>query len=201
MSTPAPTRAEGLTPTSYVVLGLLAVHGPMTPYDLKAQVARSVGYFWSFPHSQLYGEPARLVALGLVEEEREQTGRRRRRFSVTDAGRAAVAAWVGEPVATHPQIRDLALLKLYLGGLVPPERVAALAADQERAHRDRLAVYEQIDGALTALGAPARHGRATVRLGLAYERAAAQFWAEIGREWATEQAAPEPVEEPVEEAS
>ena len=189
MSTPPEPSQETaevsrLGTTSYLVLGLLAVHGPMTPYELKARVSASVGYFWSFPHSQLYGEPARLAALGLTSEEREESGRRRRRFAVTDAGRQAVAAWIAEPVQTHPQIRDLALLKLYLGGLVPPERVAELAQAQQRAHRERLAVYEQIEAALRSAGGSLRHEHATVRLGLAYERAATTFWGEISQEWA-----------------
>ena len=179
-----------LGPTSYVVLGLLAVHGPMTPYELKAQVSGSVGYFWSFPHSQLYGEPARLAALGLVNEEREESGRRRRRFAVTGEGTRAVERWLATPVEGHPQIRDLALLKLYLGGLVPPDRVARLARAQEAAHRERLAVYEGIDAALRPVGAPARHQHATVRLGLAYERAASAFWAEIAREWSADDGEP-----------
>ena len=182
---------DRLGTTSYVVLGLLAVHGPMTAYELKTRVAGSVGYFWPFPHSQLYGEPVRLAALGLVVEDQEAGGRRRRRFSVTDLGRRAVADWVAEPVQAHPQIRDLGLLKLYLGDLVPPERMAALAGDQERAHRERLSVYEGIDTTLRSVGPPARHQHATLRLGLAYERAAAAFWAEIGAEWRTSNGDPD----------
>ena len=37
-----------LTPTSYLVLGCLAVAGPATPYELKQMVAAGIGYFWSF---------------------------------------------------------------------------------------------------------------------------------------------------------
>ena len=48
-----------LGPTSYLVLGMVAVRGPSTPYELKRAVARSVGYFWPFPHAQFYAEPAR----------------------------------------------------------------------------------------------------------------------------------------------
>ena len=187
----APQGADTrLGTTSYVVLGLLAAHGPLTPYELKAQVAASVGYFWSFPHSQLYGEPARLSALGLVSERREESGRRRRRFAVTGAGIRAVERWLAEPVESHPQIRDLALLKLYLGGLVPPERVAELARAQQTAHRERLAVYQEIDAALRSAGDSVRHQHATVRLGVAYERAATAFWAEIAEEWGTRDAQP-----------
>lgn len=71
MSTPK------LTPTSYVVLGMVSMRGPSTSYDLKRAVNRSVGYFWPFPHAQLYSEPKRLVDLGLLEVHQEEAGRRR----------------------------------------------------------------------------------------------------------------------------
>ena len=180
---PAAADRPRLGPTSYLVLGLLAARGPLTPYELKAEVSGGVGYFWTFPHSQLYVEPPRLVSLGLAQEEREDSGRRRRRFRITDEGRDAVTRWVAEPVDQHTEIRDLALLKVFFGALVPPARVAELARGRETAHRERLATYEQIDAALGAAGTAARHERATVRLGLVYERAAIDFWAGIAVEW------------------
>src|SRR5438128_6305938 len=81
-----------LTPTSYLLLGYLATAGPATPYELKQSVAGGVGYFWAFPHSQLYSEPARLAEAALLREEREDTGRRRRVFALTKPGRAALRA-------------------------------------------------------------------------------------------------------------
>ena len=50
-----------LTPTSYIVLGLLEFAGESTPYALKQLVAGSVGYFWTLQHAQLYTEPERLA--------------------------------------------------------------------------------------------------------------------------------------------
>ena len=89
-------RPTALTPTSYLVLGLLAREGPSTPYDLKRHVARTIGHFWSFPHALIYKEPARLVELGLLTEEREQEGRRRRLFTITP-GRPAGPSRVAQP--------------------------------------------------------------------------------------------------------
>ena len=63
-----------LTPTSYIVLGLLEWGGRCTPYDLKGLVKLSVGNFWTLQHAQLYTEPARLAAAGYVTEEREEGG-------------------------------------------------------------------------------------------------------------------------------
>ena len=69
---------DRLTPTSYLILGLLAREGPSTPYTLERQVAATLGNFWSFQHTLLYKEPPRLAALGLISETREPEGRSHR---------------------------------------------------------------------------------------------------------------------------
>ena len=102
-----------LNPVSYVVLGLVARDGPSTPYALKTAVGRGVAHFWPFPHSQIYAETDRLAGLGLLAEEREHTGRRRRSYRITGEGRAALADWLAEPTGEPPQIRSLGLLKLF----------------------------------------------------------------------------------------
>src|SRR5688500_4696465 len=80
-------------------------------------VAVSPGHFSSIPHSQLYSEPGRLAERGLVEEAREPNGRRRRTFTLTDAGRAALQDWLGTPdeFPGGTEIRDLGLLRLFFG--------------------------------------------------------------------------------------
>ena len=83
-----------LSHTSYLVLGLVAGLGAATPYELKQMVNASLGHFWPFPHSQLYSEPERLAELGLLQVEQESSGRRRKRYSITGAGREALTAWL-----------------------------------------------------------------------------------------------------------
>ena len=46
-----------------------------------------MGGFFSIPHSQLYAEPERLARAGYLRERREQTGRRRKHYSLTEKGR------------------------------------------------------------------------------------------------------------------
>lgn len=175
MSTPT------LTDTSYLVLGLVAGEGPVTSYDLKRLVGESVGYFWSFPHSQLYAEPARLAAAGLLSEEQEQSGRRRRTYRITAGGREALAAWLRDPDCGMRELRDPGLLKLFFAGLAEPEDVAALARAQVEAHADRLALYQRFEKELAA--DPDRDpGTASVRMGLYVEQAAVRFWSEIAEE-------------------
>jgi DNA-binding PadR family transcriptional regulator len=120
---------------SYVVLGLVARDGPSTPYALKAAVGRGIAHFWPFPHSQIYAESERLARLGLLAEEREQTGRRRRSYRITPQGRAALAAWLGEPTEEPLQFRSLGLLKLFFAQHAGPEGVAELARTEAARHR------------------------------------------------------------------
>jgi DNA-binding PadR family transcriptional regulator len=129
-----------LTPVSYVILGLVARDGPSTPYALKAAVGRGIAHFWQFPHSQIYAETDRLARLGLLAEEREQSGRRRRSYRITAEGRAALAAWLAEPTDEAPQFRSLGLLKLFFAQHARPEDVAELARVQAELHRG----YEEL---------------------------------------------------------
>jgi DNA-binding PadR family transcriptional regulator len=162
-----------LSPVSYVVLGLVS-EGATTSYDMKQKVARSVGYFWNFPHSQLYAEPARLAQLGLLADKQEQRGRRRRIYTITETGRSALTGWLREPTSEPTQIRDTGLLKLFFGESLDRDEVVALARAQEEAHRTRLAAYEAIEQVIEA----PRHG-ATLRAGLLFERTFADFWHEL----------------------
>jgi DNA-binding PadR family transcriptional regulator len=178
--------ATALTPTSYLVLGLLAREGPSTPYELKRHVAATIGHFWSFPHALLYKEPARLVGLGYLTEERELVGRRRRLFTITTAGREALRAWLSRP-ARHPtELRDLALLQLFFADLESTAATLAIAEEQLALHRVQLAGYEadqRREGrpvGTTGVTRSMEHWRGvTLRMGLLYERAAVEFWDEV----------------------
>jgi PadR family transcriptional regulator, regulatory protein AphA len=167
--------AGRLSPTSYVVLGTIALRGPSTSYDLKRAVGRSIGYFWHFPHAQLYSEPVRLVDLGLLEAETEPAGRRRRTYRLTEAGRAELKAWLAEPTPEHFQMRDIAELKLFFNELGEPGDVRRLAREQVAVHRERIAVYEDMQRRYASLDAVARR-MITLRLGLEMEHAALRFW-------------------------
>ena len=173
---PASRDAEiRLSPTSYVVLGLIALRGPSTPYDLKRGVAHSVGYFWNFPHAQLYSEPDRLTGLGLLALSTEDVGRRRKTYSLTDAGRRALRTWLASPTEQHFEMRDIAELKLFFNEAGDPGNIEALAGDQIRQHEDRIAVYE---GMVERFGGDEslRPRMLTLELGLEMEYAALRFW-------------------------
>jgi hypothetical protein len=66
-------RRLSLGPSAFLVLGYAARLGRVTPYQLKQLARQGVSWFWDFPHSQLYVEPARLATRGLLEEIVEGT--------------------------------------------------------------------------------------------------------------------------------
>jgi PadR family transcriptional regulator, regulatory protein AphA len=162
-----------LTPTSYIVLGLLDEE-PGTPYELKARVAAGLGNFWTVQHAQLYTETARLAGEGFLDEEREDEGRRRKTYSITKKGKAALATWVGDDAVTElPEARDLGLLKLFFGA--DPK---AVATAQTAAHKARLKEWENLQQALSSFEVPVGPGL-TLDSGLAYERAMVKFWSSL----------------------
>ena len=164
-----------LSTTSYVVLGMIALRGPSTPYDLKRAVGHSVGYFWHFPHAQLYSEPDRLAAAGLLECESEDGGRRRKTYSLTAPGRDALRDWLASPTDEHFQMRDIAELKLFFNEVGDPADIPRLAEEQIAQHRARIAEYERM---VERFGERPEAGprMITLELGLEMEHAALRFW-------------------------
>jgi DNA-binding PadR family transcriptional regulator len=175
-----------LTPTSYLVLGLLAREGPSTPYELERHVRATLGHFWSFPHTLLYSEPPRLAGFGLVVEERETEGRRRRVFAVTSAGEDALRAWLDRPSDEPTELRDPGLLQLFFGDLASASSRLRLAEQQLAIHRAKLAAYRE-DQRLEGRVQTSARGQRTVErwrgetlpMGIAYERGAVDFWEDV----------------------
>lgn len=164
-----------LTPTSYIVLGLLEFAGESTPYRLKQLVAGSVGYFWTLQHAQLYTEPERLAKGGYVTETREETGRRRKLYAITSRGTRALDEWRTETTSALAELREPALLKLFFGA-----DPAGLAAAQLPGNRARLAEYERIRDAMPGDIPPGP--RQALELGIRVERETIAFWEELAED-------------------
>ncbi len=167
-ATLATVSTPRLSETSYIVLGLLDQAGSGTPYDLKRAAEVSTNNFWTVPHTQIYTECARLAEGGLLTEEREETGRRRRLYTVTDAGRAELERWRAEPSVGTSELRDASTLKLFFGG-----DPVALAKDQLGAHERQLEAYEQLIEHKQFLP---RGQLLALECGIGHEREWVRFW-------------------------
>jgi DNA-binding PadR family transcriptional regulator len=170
-----------LSTTSYVVLGMIALRGPSTSYDLKRAMGHSVGYFWRFPHAQLYSEPQRLAESGLLRLDTEDEGRRRKTFSITAEGRTALREWLAEPTNEHFEMRDIAELKLFFSEAGDPGNVRNLAREQIKQHEQRIAVYEDMQRRFGDQPEVASR-MVSLQLGLEMEHAALRFWTALAEE-------------------
>lgn len=84
---------------TYALLGLLALRS-WTGYEMTRQVRSSLRLVWPSSEAHLYREQRRLVRLGWAVARAEAAGRRtRNRYTITDAGRAALADWLASPPA------------------------------------------------------------------------------------------------------
>lgn len=174
---PTPEAPLRLSPVSYLVLGLIGLRGPSTPYELKRAVGRSVEYFWPFPHSQLYGEPERLAAAGLLSQEQEEGGRHRKVYSLTPSGRAALDDWLANPPGQVFEMRDMAVMQLFFSEFMSRDALVQLANDQVRLYRERIAVFEAIAAQNTRRRGQRR--MAPLDLGLRMARTCLEFWSDL----------------------
>lgn len=134
-----PKPAE-INATAASVLGFLDAMGPMTGFDVMANVERVISDFWNVTKSQIYRELKILAKLGLVETLK--TGARDKQpYRITKAGREAFRAWIrGEP--GPPVMRLPFVLEIFFGGEVPFDDLRAHAAKMRAYHAERLRVYE-----------------------------------------------------------
>ncbi len=129
--------------TRYALLGLLTL-GPASGYDLKRLIEASLRNFWNESYGQIYPVLKELAAAGLATSRPDATqGRRARKvYTLTAAGRAALHAWLAEPVEPQPARLEI-LLKLFFGRHAGPA-VNRRHLEQFRARN--LAGMAQMDG-------------------------------------------------------
>ena len=129
----------GSTPNA--LLGLLSL-GPMSGYDIRQLIPRSIGHFWSESYGQIYPGLKRLAAAGLVEKKTErQKGRPDRHlYSLTAEGRSQLKAWLKLPVATEVPRSEL-LLKLFFGAHVSASVSREHVMEFMESHQKALKVY------------------------------------------------------------
>ncbi|HEX2313094.1 MAG TPA: PadR family transcriptional regulator [Thermomonospora sp.] len=162
-----------LTPTSYIVLGLVRWSPGATAYDLERTIRATVSHMWAIQRSQIYKEPVRLAEGGLLEAQAADDGRSKTRFTLTPAGEQALEGWLAEGAQEMPQLRDLAILKIFFGA-GPRD----LARTRLLAHQARLKQYELLREA----GGLAQPGpRLALEAAIAHERTSIRYWTELAK--------------------
>lgn len=95
----------------FALLGFLSTTRA-SGYALGRKFAAGAGAMWEALPSQIYPELRKLEELGWVRAELDDSDQLgRRTYSVTDAGRTALRAWVESGESAHPPQRDAELVR------------------------------------------------------------------------------------------
>jgi|SRR5581483_7227527 len=172
--------AARLTLTEYAILGLLGhLTEPISGYDLRKVVERSVGYIWQPSKTQLYAVLRRLVAAGLASEEHVRQTHRpdKTLYAITPTGRAAIRAWLDRDEDESEPDRSIFVLKLFFGAQGDRAALVRQLVAFRDAYARRLSVYEaKWDARPEAERRPSDDfTRMTLRYGIERARAAVEW--------------------------
>lgn len=96
----------------FALLGLIADESA-SGYELTRKFEGSLQHYaWHAKHSQIYPELSKLAGDGLIEVA-EEGARGRRTYAITEAGRAALRAWLLSPPEAGG-VRNEFVLRLFL---------------------------------------------------------------------------------------
>ncbi len=117
----------------FMILGLLN-HEDLSGYEIKKRIDHLISHFWNAGYNQIYPSLAGLEMDGLVVKSVEDSGRgpQKHVYSITDAGRRALADWLVLPEEKEYTKYGI-LLKLFFSGDLPVEKTV----ERIRAFRDR----------------------------------------------------------------
>jgi DNA-binding PadR family transcriptional regulator len=115
---------------------------PGSGYELARRFDRSIGYFWTATHQQIYRVLRRMEDDGLLDvREVPQRGRPdKKEYSVAAPGRAALTAWLRRPVEPESLRHELAV-KIRGAAFDDPSALISEVERHRTAHEDRLGRY------------------------------------------------------------
>ncbi|WP_328429730.1 PadR family transcriptional regulator [Streptomyces sp. NBC_00443] len=122
---------------------------PSSGLELTRRFDKSIGYFWSATHQQIYRELGKLEGEGFIRTlPSEQPARgQKKSYDVLPAGRAELARWTAASQDPRPH-RDTLLLRMRAAAVVGTEGIEGIKADLRRhldLHQRQLDEYEQIE--------------------------------------------------------
>ena len=118
---------------------------PASGLDLTRRFDRSIGFFWSATHQQIYRVLARMEADGWVRSKAvAQSGRPDKKvYAVAAAGRRELERWIAAPTPME-QFRSEVAVKLRAASYGDRAAVLAQVAEHCAEHATRLAHYEKL---------------------------------------------------------
>jgi DNA-binding PadR family transcriptional regulator len=117
---------------------------PMSGYDIKKIIENEIMDFWSESYGNIYPTLQRFVEEGLAEKrvERQEGRPDRIEYSITQAGRDELVAWLKKPTEER-STRDVFLAKFIFSHLLPKEHNIENIEAYRRQREERLKWYEE----------------------------------------------------------
>lgn len=135
--------------TDFTILGCLSIR-PMSGYDIKTFIDRSIVHFWNESYGQIYPALKRLTAAGLIGAEDDNTsGRSRRVYRLTPAGVEVLRGWLVEPAMPDVPRYEMSL-KLFFGEQMPVQAAIEHVERYRETQRRQLEQYRAIAPRLEA---------------------------------------------------
>ncbi|MGK8520119.1 PadR family transcriptional regulator [Nocardia asteroides] len=115
-------------------------------YELARRFDKSIGYFWSATHQQIYRVLKRMEESGWVDGESvAQEGRPDKKvYSVSEAGRAELARWIAAPSDSGIPRNELGV-KIRAAAYGDITALRAEVARHRDQHAQRLELYRHIE--------------------------------------------------------
>jgi len=131
--------------TKLAVLGLLSVN-PMSGYDMKKKIDKSLSFFWNENYGHLYPVLNALETGGLIAKTvTKGEGRPDRNvYEITEAGKEELRQWFPKP--NDPvRFRSELLLKIFFGAHADRETLISMVEQERRQHENLLFAYDEIE--------------------------------------------------------
>lgn len=123
----------------YLILGLLIL-SPMTGYELQQFIRKNLALICSHSAGSVQTALSKLEKQGKVAASETLEGMRRKKtFSITNAGRSAFSAWAAQPMQAE-KVKNMELAHLFFAGLAKPQERLAAIGDYIRQMEDTKAV-------------------------------------------------------------
>ena len=131
--------------TKYAILGLLQIK-PMSGYDMKKMIDRSLSFFWNENYGHLYPVLSKMEKQGLIKKSVTKGEKRPDRFvyEITDSGKKELKGWFPKP-NDEVKFRSELLLKLFFGPQAEKQILISMLEQEKKQHEKMLSIYDDLE--------------------------------------------------------
>jgi PadR family transcriptional regulator AphA len=127
----------------YALLGVLSMKSS-SGYDIKKFCDKTISHFWNENFGHIYPVLSELQKDGLISQEGQDGGVRRKVYGITDKGRKEFLEWLVQPIEYQPARSEL-LLKLSFGLQIPKEKLIEMLEEVKERNLEKAQQYKLLE--------------------------------------------------------